>query len=128
MRNRLAILAVAVTSFVVLAYTIPLALLVARRADDSAKVNAERQVQSVAAQLIEAVSSAQSGSLSALEPLLSVPDGVVVSDDAGRTVGDPTASTPLAADAIELQEAVWGESTDGSWALALPVVTVTAST
>ena len=49
MRNRLAVLAVAVTSFVVLAYTIPLALLVARRADDAAKVDAERQVQAVAA-------------------------------------------------------------------------------
>ena len=124
MRNRLAVLAVAVTSFVVLAYTIPLALLVARRADDAAKVDAERQVQAVAAQLVEAVSVAQSGVLDDLRPLIAVPAGVVVADGVGQTIGDLSAVTPLASDAIALQEAVWGDDEQGSWALALPVVTL----
>lgn len=124
MRNRLAVLAVAVTSFVVLAYTIPLALLVARRAEEGARVDAERQVQAVAAQLIEAVSLAQSGDLAELAALLNVPPGVVISNPAGAQVGDAAAATTLAGDAaVRQQEAVWAERDDGGWELALPVVT-----
>ena len=124
MRNRLAVLAVAVTSFVVLAYTIPLALLVARRAEEGAKIDAEREVQAVAAQLIEAVSIAQSGELSALEGLLRVPSGVLISNEEGARVGDEGAIAAVAGEAVMQQEAVWADRDDGGWELALPVVTL----
>lgn len=124
MRNRLAVLAVAVTSFVVLAYTIPLALLVARRAEEGAKVDAEREVQAVAAQLIEAVSIAQSGDLGQLGDLLTVPSGVLISSDGGGELGDEAAAATVATDAVAQQEVVWGDRDDGGWELALPVVTL----
>lgn len=124
MRTRLAVLAVAVTSFVVLAYTIPLALLVARRAEEGAKVAAERQVQAVAAELIEAISVAQSGELVRLSALLEVPDGVVITDEGGQSLGDSSAAADVAVQAMTLQEAVWADRDDGSWELALPVVTL----
>ncbi len=124
MRNRLAVLAVAITSFVVLAYTIPLALLVARRAEEGAKVAAERRVQAAAAQLIEAVSVTQSGNLDDLEGLLSVPDSVLITDGSGGSLGDPSVSTMVAEPAASAREAVWADRDDGAWELALPVVTL----
>ena len=124
MRSRLAVLAVAVTSFVVLAYTIPLALLVARRADDAAKVEAERKVQAVAAQLVEAVSIAQSGRLGDVGPLVTVPTGVLITDESGAGIGDSGAVAQAAMQAVAQQEAVWLDRDDGSWELSLPVLTL----
>jgi signal transduction histidine kinase len=122
-RRRLNLLVVAVTAFVVVVYTVPLALLVDRQADEAAKAGAERLVQSVASQVVEAVSSTQSTDLGALAGRLSVPVGVSVANDSGELIGDGAIGTDVAAEALRSGQAASGDRPDGGWELALPVIT-----
>ncbi len=124
MRRRLTLLVLAVTSFVVVAYTIPLALLVDAQAEESAKSAAERRVQEVASELVEVVAGAGTGKLDVVGPSVSLPDGVSVIDEQGTLFGDEAIRTNTARAAVESRQTLAGFDPAGNWELALPVITL----
>ncbi len=124
MRRRLSVLVLAVTSLVVIAFTVPLGLLVRQQADSRARTNAERVVQEVTAEVVREVVSA-SGSVEPsilaarvtlpISVSLLLPDGVVLGE------GAPDAS-PVARRAVALSGSV-NDYTEFGWELAVPVIT-----
>ncbi len=101
MRRRLAILAVAVTSLVVVAFVVPLGLLVRSQARDRALARGQREAQAVAAGLSVAA-ALRVGLLDgpAAELVLAAsgaPEGVTVFLADGTTVGEAATSPHLAA-------------------------------
>ncbi len=116
-------LVLAVTTLVVVAFVVPLAVLVVRQADQRARADAERDVQTVAATLVSVLVSSRSEIdatwvSAALGPL---PDGigVVLPQDAGM-FGDP-ADVVLIGRAVTERAAV-SAYTERGWELAFPVV------
>lgn len=121
MRRRLSRLVLAVTSLVVVAFTIPLAALVQRDADAAARTEAENLAQSVASGIVRLVADEGVDALTASDP--SLPAGIGLVYPSGRTSGDVTdAELALAAQAADDQQALSAYTVDG-WALALPVLT-----
>lgn len=124
MRRRLRLLSLAVTSLLVVSYTVPLALLVARQADERARSAAERDVEAVAADVVrrvvalgDAVDSAGLGLA-----LGDVPGGVSVVLPSGVAVGADPEDSALVDEATSQREAV-SQYTTGGWEVALPVLT-----
>ena len=124
MRRRLTLLVLAVTSFVVVAYTIPLALLVDAQAEESARSAAERRVQEVASELVEVVAGAGTGRLEVVGPAVSLPDGVSVIDEERTLFGDDAIRTDTARAAVESRQTLERFDPAGNWELALPVITL----
>lgn len=123
MRRQVNWLVLAVTSLVVVAFVIPLALLVRRQAEDQAQAAAEQRAQSAAGALAVAV-AASGGTLTTdvAEQALVTDAGIHLPD--GSSVGlDP--------DAVEVVETALGGRTasgfdqEGNWVVALPVATPT---
>lgn len=124
MRRRLTVLVLAVTSLVVIAFTVPLGLLVRQQADSRARTNAERVVQEVTAgvvrEVVSAAGSVEPGTLAVRVPLpstvsLLLPDGTVLGEGAPDESG-------VAARAVALSGSV-NDYTDLGWELAVPVIT-----
>ncbi|HJR93079.1 MAG TPA: HAMP domain-containing sensor histidine kinase [Acidimicrobiia bacterium] len=121
MRRQVNWLVLAVTSLVVVAFVIPLGLLVRRQAEDRAQVAAEQRAQSVAAALAVAVSSAD-GNLSeevaesalVADAMIFLPSGVTV----GTGPVFPDVVTAVAAGATSSLRVPGGD-----WAIGLPVAT-----
>lgn len=122
MRRRLTFLVLAVTSFVTVSYTVPLAILVDRQADEAARSDAVRLVQLVAAQVVEVVAGADD-STDVMGALPALPRGVSVVGDGGRLVGDPAIDTLAAGQAATDRQYVERYGDGGWWEVALPVVT-----
>jgi signal transduction histidine kinase len=123
-RRRLTVLVLAVTSLVVIAFTVPLGLLVRQQADSRARTNAERVVQEVTAgvvrEVVSAAGSVEPGILAARVVLpstvsLLLPDGTVLGEGAPDESG-------VAARAVALSGSV-NDYTDLGWELAVPVIT-----
>jgi signal transduction histidine kinase len=123
-RRRLTVLVLAVTSLVVIAFTVPLGLLVRQQADSRARTNAERVVQEVTAgvvrEVVSAAGSVEPGILAARVALpstvsLLLPDGTVLGE------GAPDKSE-VATRAVALSGSV-NDYTDLGWELAVPVIT-----
>ncbi len=124
MRRRLRLLGLAVTSLLVVSYTVPLALLVARQADERARSKAERDVEAVSADVVrrvvalgDAMDSAALGSA-----LGDLPVGVAVVLPSGATIGADPEGSALVDEATSRREAV-SQYTTGGWEVALPVLT-----
>lgn len=124
MRRRLRLLSFAVTSLLVVSYTIPLALLVARQADERARSRAERHVQEVAAEVVRLVvalgETVDTPTLGAALGDLSADVAVELPD--GSSVGAELGGSPLVGEATVRREAVSRYFT-GGWEVALPVLT-----
>lgn len=119
MKRRLNTLILAVTSLVVVAFTIPLAALVQRDADAAARNAAESTAQAVAANVAREVVTEGVEQLSTD----SLPDGIGLVFPTGLTAGTVTlAGSTLADEAAAQQRAVSAYTADG-WELAIPVLT-----
>jgi signal transduction histidine kinase len=120
MRRRLILLSLATTVLVVVAFVVPLGLLVRRQAIDSAKTAAERDAQSVAALVALAVASEEDPDdvASALGDL--PPGTVVVLGD--RVIGmEREGQGSLVESAADSHRTI-AEDVAGGWEIALPVV------
>ena len=124
MRRRLTLLVLAVTSFVVVSYTIPLALLVDRQAEEAAMSAAERRVQEVASQLVEVVAAEGTGDLSVIGPVVDLPPGISVIDSDGRLIGDEQVRTATGLATSNAGQTLTGFDDAGNWELALPMLTL----
>lgn len=123
MRRRLRLLVLAVTALVVVAFVLPLAVLVVRQADQRARADAERDVQTVAANLVSVLVSSRAEIdatwvSAALGPL---PDGVgVVLPGDGGVIGDP--ADVVVVGRAETERAAVSTYARGDWQLAFPVI------
>jgi signal transduction histidine kinase len=123
MRRRLAWLVLSVTTLVVVALTVPLALLVRRQAADGARVAAERDVESIAALIGLAAASRDGplsiGSIDELVGGLASGRGVVLPD--GGVVGEADTESRVVRSALD--GIAGSASLDSGWEVALPVRT-----
>lgn len=120
MRRRLVLLSLATTLLVVVAFVVPLGLLIRRQAIDSAKVAGERDVQSVAG-LVALASAVGVGPDAVSAAIGELPPGTIVV--IGDTVlGEARAGQgSLVAVAAEARSTV-SDDVSGGWEIALPVV------
>lgn len=121
MRRRLALLSLATTALVVIALLVPLGLLVRRQAADRARVQAEREAQTLSSVvgLTLAVDSSEIAIASTVGPL-DRGEIVVLSD--GTVIGTPQPGQGLLVEvAFEDQATVTMVVNDG-WEVALPVI------
>ncbi|HEY7823775.1 MAG TPA: HAMP domain-containing protein [Acidimicrobiia bacterium] len=123
MRRRLVLLSLATTVLVVVAFVLPLGLLVRRQATEAAKVSAERDAQSVAGLVALAVAVGdEPDAVSAV--IGDLPEGTAV------YLGDTVFGTPSEGQLTLAQQAAGSQSTlahdvEGGWAIAIPVIGVT---
>ncbi|HEY6635573.1 MAG TPA: HAMP domain-containing sensor histidine kinase [Acidimicrobiia bacterium] len=121
MRRRLVLLSLATTVLVVIAFVVPLALLVLRQATDSAMSRAEQDAQTVAGLVALAAGSAGDPAAVA-EAIGDLPTGTIVVLDDGTVFGEPRPGQgSLVASSAETRSTVSGDVT-GGWEVALPVV------
>lgn len=121
MKRRLSLLVLAVTTLVVVAFTVPLAALVQRDADAAARREAESTAQSVAATVVRLVATEGVATLMASDP--SLPAGIGLVYPSGVTGGDVSESALSLADEASLQQRAVSTYSDSGWDLALPVLT-----
>lgn len=121
MRRRFNWLVLAVTALVVVAFVVPLGLLVRRQAEERAQVAAEQRAHSSAAALAVAASGSEGGLTRSVAESALVADVSIVLPD-GTTVGTiPTDPAILAA--VGSGEAAAEHQPDGSWMVGIPVAT-----
>ena len=122
MRRRLVIQALAITSLVVVSFTLPLLFLVRRQAQERGQVEAERQAQTTAG--LVGLAAAGSDSLdraSLMNTLGNLPEGVGVVMPDGSGIGDlPDGGEVLAT--VRLGTPAAGFDL-GSWQVGIPVAT-----
>lgn len=119
MRRRLVVLSLATTVLVVIAFVVPLALLVRRQAADSAKVGAERDAQSVASLVALALAGSPPDAVAGV--IGDLPEGTIV------VLGEETLGRPLPGQGSLVDEAAVSSATvagevEGGWEIALPVI------
>ena len=121
MRRRLALVALATVTLVVLTFLIPLGLLVRRQAEDRARVDAEREAQAAASIVALAVvtDSTADGIGSALGPL---EDGIIIVLEDGSTIGSPHPGQGSLTESARDDQATITSVVDGGWEIALPVI------
>jgi len=118
-RRRLVLLSLATTILVVVAFVVPLGLLVRRQAIEGAKVAAERDAQSVAALVALVTLGDDPGAVSAA--VGDLPEGTIV------VLGDVVLGTPREGQGSLVELAAGSQSTFADdvargWEIALPVV------
>ena len=122
MRRRLALQALAVTSRVVISFTVPLLFLVRRQAQERGQVEAERQAQTTAGLIALAAAGAETFDRATLENALgNLPDGVGIVLPDGSTIGDSPAGGEVLA-TVRLGTPAAG-FVSGSWQVGIPVAT-----
>ena len=121
MRRRLALLSLATTALVVISLLVPLGLLVRRQAADRARVQAEREAQSIAGLIGLAVTI--DGSAEALEAAVGTLDEgriIVLSD--GTVIGLPHEGQGSLVASARADQATITMVVEGGWEIALPVI------
>jgi signal transduction histidine kinase len=120
-KRRLNLLVLAVTSLVVVAFTVPLAALVQRDADAAARTDAETIAQAVASNVVRLAVNEGVEDLST--NVATLPTGVGLVFPTGATAGFVTADgLALSEEAASQQRPLSTYTADG-WELALPVLT-----
>jgi signal transduction histidine kinase len=120
-RRRLAVLSLATTALVVIAFLVPLGLLVRRQAADRARLDAERTAQATAAPLV--LPGALEGSPGVIEAVLGrLDEGIIVVMSDGTRYGEPTPTQGTLVDEALSEGAAISNVVDGGWELALPVI------
>lgn len=121
MRRRLALLSLATTALVVISLLVPLGLLVRRQAADRARVQAEREAQSIAGLIGLAVTlDSSEEALEAATGALDEGQMVVLAD--GSTIGTPRAGQGSLVNSALNDQATITALVDGGWEVALPVI------
>ena len=96
MRRRLAVLALAITALVVIAFTLPLMLVIRRQASERAQLATERNAQTIASLVAVAVAGQDQVTASGLAATLgSLPRGVGLVLPSGEEIGDVPAGSPI---------------------------------
>lgn len=122
MRRRLALLSLATTALVVVAFLIPLGLLVRRQAADRARVAAERDAQSIAGLIALALTFDTGTGASVAAATGPLDPGHLVVLAGGASLGQPREGQgSLVAAAFESQAAIT-RLVPGGWEVALPVI------
>ncbi len=122
MRRRLTVLVLAVTSLVVIAYTVPLALLVQSQADERARTAAEREVQDIARSLVPAASSTGRVDAALAGTVVAVTDGLAILDSQGVVLGDTEFDAEFARWTAEQGASSSRYNEGGDWQVSLPVI------
>ncbi len=123
MRKRLAWMALAVTSLVVIAFTVPLMLLVRRQAIERAQVDAEREAQSTAGLLALLISGSETLDPASIETSLGqLPSGVAVYFPGGEAIGDPGANSTVSLSSRR-GIPISGYDADRNWEVGIPIST-----
>ncbi|HIE21386.1 MAG TPA: HAMP domain-containing protein, partial [Acidimicrobiia bacterium] len=121
MRRRLALLSLAITAFLVVAFLVPLGLLVRRQAADRARVEAEREAQALASLIALAVTL--DADVEAVESAVGeLDDGVMVVLPDGVVVGLPVPGQGSLVDSAARDQATVTALVPGGWEIALPVI------
>lgn len=121
MRRRLALLSLATTALVVISLLVPLGLLVRRSAADRARVQAEREAQSLASLIGLAVTL--DASVDTLEAVVGpLDEGQIVALDDGTVIGVPRAGQGTLVEPARTDQATITKVVDGGWEVALPVI------
>lgn len=121
MRRRLALLSLATTTFLVIAFLVPLGLLVRRQAADRARIEAERQAQALASLIALAVTldAAADTVAAAIGPLS---QGVMVVLPDGSVLGEPLPAQGTLVEGAAEDQATIASLVEGGWEIALPVI------
>jgi len=120
-RRRLALLSLAITAFLVVAFLVPLGLLVRRQAADRARVEAEREAQALASLIALAVTL--DADVEAVESAVGeLDDGVMVVLPDGVVVGLPVPGQGSLVDSAARDQATVTALVPGGWEIALPVI------
>ena len=122
MRRQLNTLVLAVTLLVIVAFVGPLAFIVSRQADQRARVSAEHEAQSVAANLIRSISGSELSVSEAASSIRALPSTVSIILGSEVLAGQISPNLGLAALAVAESRAE-STYTDRGWELALPVLT-----
>jgi signal transduction histidine kinase len=120
MRRRLVLLSLATTVLVVVAFVMPLGLLVRRQAIEAAKVAAERDAQSVAALLALTLSAVDDPDAIGTQ-LGALPEGTIV-DLGDAVLGAEQPGQGSLIDAAATGRRTVADDVAGGWEIALPVV------
>lgn len=121
MRKRLALLSLATTTLVVVAFLVPLGLLVRRQAADRARVAAEREAQATAGLIALAITfDAPAESIEAAVGPLDQGQIVVLSD--GPSFGEPHPGQGTLIEPAFDSQATITRLVEGGWEVALPVI------
>ena len=121
MKRRLNVLVLAVTSLVVVAFTVPLAALVQRDADAAARTDAETIAQAIASNVVRL--AVTEGVEELADNVPSLPVGVGLVFPTGETAGDVTDDGLILSGEAALQQRAVSAYTADGWELALPVLT-----
>lgn len=120
MRRRLVLLSLATTVLVVVAFVLPLGLLVRRQAIEAAKVSAEREAQSVAA--LVALAGAVGDDPNAVSGAIGdLPLGTVVYLEGG-VFGAPREGQGSLVEMAANSLSTFADDVDGGWEIVIPVV------
>lgn len=119
MRRRLVLLSLATTVLVVVAFVVPLGLLVRRQALDSAKVGAERDAQSVASLVALALAGSPPEAVAGI--IGDLPDGTIVVFGA-ETLGEPRPGQGALVEQAASSSSTVAGDVAGGWEIALPVI------
>lgn len=120
MRRRLVLLSLATTVLVVVAFVLPLGLLIRRQAVESAQVGAERDAQSVAG-LVALTMAGNEDPEAVAAAIGDLPAGtIVVMGD--TVVGDPFPGQGLMAPVAVAQRSTVTGVVGGGWEIAVPVI------
>ncbi|MGF1665250.1 MAG: sensor histidine kinase [Acidimicrobiia bacterium] len=121
MRRRLSVLVLAVTALVVVAYTVPLGILVRTQADERARSDAERVVQALAGNIVTLVS--RTGEIDmTLIATLQIPDGISILGNDGTNFGIESFDRAFAQGTAEALSSASTYLVDDSWQVSLPVI------
>lgn len=121
MRGRLVLLSLATTVLVVVAFVLPLGLLVRRQTSDAAKGRAERETQSVAA-LVALALAFNDDPVSIAGAVGEVPEGTIVLLDGATILGVPLVGQGSLASQAADSGATVADTVPGGWEVALPVI------
>src|SRR5688572_5734492 len=124
MRRRIALLSLAITSLIVVAFTVPLMILVRRQAIDRAQINAEHEAETIAGLVALAAPTAETLTAGPLRSAIGEPpDGVRVVLPDGSRLGDPPADFSAVEASTRTGIPAAGYNRDGHWEVGIPVQT-----
>ena len=124
MRRRIAWLSLAITSLIVVAFTIPMMILVKRQATDRAQINAEHEAETIAGLVALAAPTADSLTASSLRSAVgNPPEGVRVALPDGSRIGDAPSDLSAVEAAARTGIPAAGYNRDRHWEVGIPVQT-----
>ena len=124
MRRRIALLSLAIASLIVVAFTLPLMILVRRQAIDRAQINAEHSAETIAGLVAVAAPAAETLTASAIGRAIGEPpDGLWLVMPDGSRLGDPPPGQSAVEASTQTGVPAAGYNANGHWEVGIPVQT-----